>query len=171
MAEIVVRAFDRMTLGEPIAELEFAGRRGGEARLGVGERDAILRPLGAGERRRHFAEVERQRVGEDRVGRQAGAVEPLRLGVGLDQRDARRLAARSLEIGDRLRVDREQAAGRAVFRRHVGEGRAVGDRHRVEAGAVELDELADHALLAQHLGDGQHQVGRGDAFAQLAGAA
>ena len=38
-------------------------------------------------------------------------------------------------------------------------------------GAVELDELADHALLAQHLRDGQHQVGRGRALAQLAGAA
>ena len=28
-----------------------------------------------------------------------------------------------------------------------------------EAVAEELDELADHALLAQHLGDGEHQVG------------
>ncbi len=37
----------------------------------------------------------------------------------------------------------------------------------VEAGAEEFDELADHALLAQHLGDGEHQVGRGDAFLEL----
>ena len=37
-----------------------------------------------------------------------------------------------------------------------------------ETGAVELDELADNAVLAQTLGDGQHQVGRGDAFLQLA---
>ena len=36
-------------------------------------------------------------------------------------------------------------------------------------GAEELDELADHALLAQHLRDGQHEVGGGDAFRQLAG--
>ena len=35
----------------------------------------------------------------------------------------------------------------------------------VEAGAVEFDELADDALLAQHLRDGEHEVGRGDAFA------
>ena len=39
----------------------------------------------------------------------------------------------------------------------------------VEAGAEEFDELADHALLAQHLGDGEHQVGRGDALLELAG--
>ncbi len=62
----------------------------------------------------------------------------------------------------------KEAAGRAVFGGHVGEGRAVGDRHRVEAGPVEFDELADDALLAQHLGDGQHEVGRGDALAQFA---
>ncbi len=32
--------------------------------------------------------------------------------------------------------------------------RAVGDRQIEQAGAEELDELADHAALAQHLGDG-----------------
>jgi hypothetical protein len=35
--------------------------------------------------------------------------------------------------------------------------------------AVELDELADHAVLAQHLGDREHEVGRGRALGQLAG--
>ena len=34
-------------------------------------------------------------------------------------------------------------------------------------GAVELHELADHALLAQHLGDREHEVGGGDALASL----
>ncbi|MGY3295522.1 hypothetical protein ACVWWP_008589 [Bradyrhizobium sp. LM3.6] len=34
----------------------------------------------------------------------------------------------------------------------------------VEAGAEELDELADDAELAQHLRHCQHEVGRGDAF-------
>ena len=38
-----------------------------------------------------------------------------------------------------------------------------------DALAVELDELADDAVLAQHLGDGQHQVGGGGAGGQLAG--
>ncbi len=42
-------------------------------------------------------------------------------------------------------------------------------RQVVEAGAEELDELADHAALAQHLRDGEHEVGGGDAFLQLAG--
>ena len=38
-----------------------------------------------------------------------------------------------------------------------------------DAVAVELDELADHAVLAQHLGDRQHEVGGGGALGQLAG--
>jgi len=37
-----------------------------------------------------------------------------------------------------------------------------------EAGAEELDELADNALLAQHLCDDQHQVSSGGPFGQLA---
>ena len=40
---------------------------------------------------------------------------------------------------------------------------------RWQAVAEELDELADHAFLAQHLGDGEHEVGGGGAFRQLAG--
>jgi hypothetical protein len=41
----------------------------------------------------------------------------------------------------------------------------------IEAFAAIFDELADHALLAQHLGDSQHQVGRRRAFRQRAGEA
>jgi hypothetical protein len=39
----------------------------------------------------------------------------------------------------------------------------------VEPVAVEFDELAHHALLAQHLHDLQHEVGAGRAFDHLAG--
>ena len=69
----------------------------------------------------------------------------------------------------RVVVDREEAAGRAVFRRHVADGGAVGDREVGEAGAEKFDELADHAALAQHLRDGEHEVGRRHAFLELAG--
>jgi hypothetical protein len=72
------------------------------------------------------------------------------------------------QIGERLIVDREDAAGRAVFGRHVGDGAAIGHRKRGHALAVELDELPDHALLAKHLGDGEHQIGGGRALGHLA---
>ena len=67
------------------------------------------------------------------------------------------------QVGERLVVDREEADRRAVLGRHVGDRGAVGERQAREARAEELDELPDHALLAQHLGDGEHEVGRGRA--------
>ena len=148
--------------------LNSLGHRGDEAGLGVAEDHAVLRPLRTGERGGHLAEIELERIGKDRIGSETGAVGALRPGVGLDQSQPRRLAAGGLEVGQRLAVDREEAAGRAIFRGHIGDRGAIGDRHRIEARAVELDEFADHALLAQHLGDGQHQIGRGDPLAQFA---
>ena len=38
----------------------------------------------------------------------------------------------------------------------------------VETGAVELDEFIDHAFFAQHLCDGEHEVGGSDAFVEFA---
>ena len=66
-------------------------------------------------------------------------------------------------------VNREETTGGAVLRGHVGNSGAVGQWQVGQAIAVELDELAHHPLLAQHLRDREHQVGGGDAFAQLAG--
>ncbi len=196
VAEIVVAAFDRVTaaaragLGEILVErrrgdrrmqrehvlaaavgalVELLLHRHGEARLHVLERDAILRALRSRERRLDLRQLELEHVGEDRIGRRLGAVHALRLGIGGDQRDALGRAAGVAQIGDGLVVDREEAAGGAVFRRHVAERGAIRDRHAGEAGAEELDELADHAALAQHLRDGEHEVGGGDAFLELAG--
>ena len=98
----------------------------------------------------------------------AGAEQALRLGIGGNQRDAVGLAARGLEIIDGRGVDRKEAAGRAIFRRHVADGRLVRDRQMIQARAEEFHEFADHALLAQNLGHRQHQIGRGDAFLELA---
>ncbi len=60
-------------------------------------------------------------------------------------------------------VDREDRAGGPELRAHVADGGPVGERHLGHALAVELDELADDAVVAQHLGDGQDDVGRGRA--------
>ena len=92
----------------------------------------------------------------------------LRLRVGLDALELLGRAAGELEVAQRLGVDREDRAGRAELRRHVADRRPVGERQVGDPGAVELDELADDAVLAQHLGDGQHEVGGGRALAQLA---
>lgn len=93
----------------------------------------------------------------------------LLLGVRLDERDLLLGTAGELEVVQRLVVDREDRGGGAELGRHVADGGAVGEAGGRDALAVELDELADDAVLAQHLGDGEHQVGGGGAGGQLAG--
>ena len=170
MAEIVVRPSDLHPLLRRIAR--HAHDAGSEVRAegcgDVRQRNPILRPLWTGEGGLDGAEVELQRIGEDRIGRGSIAPEALRLAVRLDQLDPMLVTAGEAEIADGGGIDREEAAGRAVFRRHVGDGGAIRQRQVVKAGSEELDELAHHTLLAKHLGDGQHQIGRGDAFLQLA---
>ncbi len=56
----------------------------------------------------------------------------------------------------------------APYRCHVGDGGAVGQGQVGQAVAEEFHELAHHTPATQHFGDGQHQVGGGDAFTQLA---
>ena len=92
----------------------------------------------------------------------------MRFGIGLDQGDAFGIAASEAEVIERRATDREEAAGGAVLGRHVGDGRLIGERQSIEAGTEKLDKLADHALLAQHLRDGEHQIGGGRPFGQLA---
>ena len=93
----------------------------------VAQQHPVLRPLGPGERRLDRAHVELERVGEHRLGARRVAPQALRLAIGLDQLDPVGVAAGQLEIVERALVDREEAAGRAIFGRHVGDGRAVGD--------------------------------------------
>mmetsp|Transcript_6420 Transcript_6420/g.7198 ORF Transcript_6420/g.7198 Transcript_6420/m.7198 type:complete len:932 (-) Transcript_6420:12-2807(-) len=89
------------------------------------------------------------------------------LGVVHDAVDVRLAAARRLQVLDRLAVDREVADRRSVLGRHVGDRCAVRQREVAHAVAVELDELADNAELAQVLRDRQHQIRRRAAVAQL----
>ena len=134
----------------------------------LGEHDLVLRALRPGERWHNGAEIQFQRRGEDRLD---SGVDPeaLLLGVGLDQSDLRLFAAGQAQVVQCLVVDAEEAAGGAIFGRHIGQRRAVGQRQRRKAGAEIFDETPHNAVLAQHVGGGQHQIGGGDAFLQRAG--
>ena len=94
---------------------------------------------------------------------------PVCLGVVLDQLHLLVFTAGELEVVDGLLVDVEHRRGGAVFRGHVGNGRAVAEGQRGSAFAEELQPCADDFLLAQELGQRQHHVGGGDARLQLAG--
>ena len=167
MTEIEIVALNRIALRDVRRLLVFAGHRGGEAGGHGWQGDAPLGTLRTGHRGHDVGKIERQRFREYGIDRLGGAEQALRLGIGRNQLDAFGLAAGGLEIIDGRGVDREEAAGRAIFRRHVADGRLVRDREMVEAGAEEFNELTDHALLAQHLRHGQHQIGRSHAFLQL----
>ena len=151
------------------ALVELFLHRHRESGLHVPERDAVLRTLGPGERGLDLRQFELEDVGEDRVGRRLGAVEALRLAIGGDQRNLRGGPGGIGEIAQRIVVDREEAAGRAVFGRHVADGGAIGDREIGEARAEIFHELADHAALAQHLRDREHEIGGRHPFLELAG--
>ena len=91
------------------------------------------------------------------------------LGVGLHQFDLLVLAAGELEVVQGLLVDVEQRGGGAIFRRHVGDGGTVAHGQRRGAFAVELQIGGDDPLLAQELGQRQHDIGGGDARLGFAG--
>ena len=136
---------------------------------GLAQRDAVLRALRAGEAGLDGREVELERV---RVRRLVGALlveEALLLRVRLDELDELLRTAGELEVAERLLVDREDPARRAVLGRHVADRRAVGQRQVRQPAAEVLHELADDALLAQHLRHGQDEVGGRRALGQLAG--
>jgi hypothetical protein len=65
-------------------------------------------------------------------------------------------------------IDGEEAHGGAVLGRHVRNRRAVCEGELVEPVAEELDDLFDHASLAQRLRHGEHQVGGRGTLRQLA---
>ena len=141
-----------------------------EAAADLGQPHPVLRPARAGEARLDGAQVEVRDVGEARrLLLLAGAEQALLLGVRLDQLDQLVRAPRLAHVAERPVVHREDGGRRPELRRHVGDGGAVGDGQGAQAGAEELDELADDAAAAQELGDRQHQVGRGDARLQRAG--
>ena len=151
-------------LGGPLVEL----RKGLEERgVRIRERNPVLRALRPGDRRLDGAEVEIDLVRERRILGILVVEHALLARVGVHKLDRLGRPAGELQVAERLLVDREDRAGRAELRRHVADRRAVRQAQRVESGAEELDELGDDATLAEHLGDGQDEVGCRRAFGQL----
>ncbi len=139
-----------------------------EGLFGLGQGNPVLGAFRPGDAGHDLAQVELQGRGEDRVFGVGVVEHPLLAGVGVDQLDRLGRAAGQLQVAQRLGVDREDRAGRAELGRHVADRRPVGQPQGGQARPEELDELGDDPVLAQHLGHGEHQVGRGGALRQLA---
>ncbi len=136
-------------------------------RLHVREADLVVGAARARHGRDDRRQIQLERIRELRIPRAELAEQALRLRVGLDDRRPLR-AGRRAEIGDRLRVDGEDADGRAELRAHVRDGGAIGEREARDAIAVKLDELPDDSLVAQHPRHREDQVRRGRARWKLA---
>ena len=143
--------------------INFQLGAGGKGLGHIAERYAVLRAFRPGQAGFNGSHIQRQRAGEYRF---ISGLTPhaLRFRIGLYQCHLLFAAAGQAHIVKRYRIDREKAAGRAILRRHIGNRRAVRQRQRIEAIAVEFNKLTHNAVFTQHLGDRQDQVRRGNAF-------
>ena len=90
------------------------------------------------------------------------AEQPLGLAIGLHETHLRLVASRQTQIPQGGCVHREKAGRGPEFRGHVGYGGPVGHGQGVQAGSEEFHQRTHHALGAQQVGDGEHEVrGRG----------
>ena len=119
-----------------------------------------MRPLGAGDRRLDRGEVELEDLGELRVGVAVATEQPLLLRVALDEVHAV-ASAGQLQVAQGLVVHRPVRGGRTVLGTHVRERRPIRELERRAPVPEELDEPADHPVLAEHLREREDQVGRG----------
>ena len=159
----IVRRFSVAAVGHGL------GKERRKRALEVVEVDAVLRALRAGDSGDDGREIEIEVHAVCDVALRWHAPQALRLVVVLERLAVLVAAARAAQVGDGLLVNREEAHRRAVFGRHVGDGRAIHDRERLRAGAVELHKFSDDLCLAEHLRDVQHHVRRGDALGHCAG--
>ena len=128
--------------------------------------DAVLRALRAGDARDDGRKVKINDLGVvDRI-LLRDAPQALRLVVGLVGGDVFLLSSGGAEIVGAFGVDREEAHGRSVFGRHVGDGRTINDWQGGGARAEELDKLADDLGFAHQLRDGEREVRGGDTLAK-----
>ena len=171
MAEVIIRPFHRYAQISLIPWNTHGARRQilQEGRRGIAERHAILRPLRPRQGGFNRAEVKFQRIGKHRIGHAFLTEHALRLEVFARQVDAMFVTARQAQIFQRRVIHREEAAGRAIFGRHIADGRTIRERQMRQTRAEEFNKLADHALLAEHLRDRQHQIGSGDTFLHRTG--
>src|SRR5262249_61330948 len=96
--------------------------------LGIAQRNSLWRPRGPRQAGHHGREIEFQPVAVASLRGCRGMEHSLFLRVGFDELDERLRAAREAKVANRLGVYGENAASRAVFGGHVGDGGAVGKR-------------------------------------------
>ena len=119
---------ERLFIAAPrfaVAQLQFRRRF---KRFGnVGQCHAILRSFRPGQTRLDFTHIQRQRTGKHRL---ITGITPqaLNLRIGFHQFDLLVAAATEFHVTQGDVIHREESAGGTEFRRHIGNGGAVGQR-------------------------------------------
>ena len=72
------------------------------------------------------------------------------------------------QVVDGAFVNREEAHGRPVFGRHVGNRRPIGQWHGRQSRTKEFNKLRNHPFCSQQFGDAEHHVGRGGLLGEFA---
>ena len=139
-----------------------------ETLLGAIQLNAVLRALGSGDGGHDRGEVQLEVLGVDRLARRI-VPQTLNLGVCLDQCDSLFIPARQAQVVQSDVVNGEDGSSGAELRTHIADCGAVGQRHGGHALAIELDELPHHSVDAQHLGNGEHDIGGGGTGRNRAG--
>ena len=92
------------------------------------------------------------------------AKEALRLSVCLDQRHMLTVSPGKPKVVQCHVVDWEDRNRCTVFRRHVAQCCTIGNCQMLKTGSVKFNKLPHNPMLAKSLGNGEHEVCRGDAF-------
>lgn len=130
----------------------------------VSEFDAILRAFrsGNGTRNRRKIKLDDFRVVD--FARFRHAEKPLRLEIIAHDGDFLFVAPGEAQVVERFFVNREKAHRRAVFRSHVGNGRAIGERERCRAFAEKFDKFADDLRRAENFRHAERKIRGEHAF-------
>mmetsp|Transcript_2208 Transcript_2208/g.5228 ORF Transcript_2208/g.5228 Transcript_2208/m.5228 type:complete len:373 (-) Transcript_2208:195-1313(-) len=134
----------------------------------VGHVDTIVGTLGTSQGRNHSGEIEFE---HRRVGWRGSALlaeHALRTGVCLHPGNTFSVAVCLTEIADGYFVRGKETHRGTIFRSHVGQRGTIGQRDMRGTRTEELDKLANHAVFAQGLGDGEHKIRRGATGGQFA---
>src|SRR5262249_52121058 len=112
--EIEIFSLDRKALLRLAGLAVLGAKRGLKAGPNCAKGNTPLGPLRPGHGWLDFFEFEFEHIGEDGVRAVFRPKQALRLRIGLDERHPCLRARRGCEIAERLRIDREETAGRAI---------------------------------------------------------
>merc|ERR1719469_225698 len=89
--------------------------------------------------------------------------------IFLDHLDMVLISAGQSHAVNRVGINGEVSHGRTVLGGHVSDSRAIGEGEVLSAGSMELHELANDSTFAEHLDNGQSQIGSRYVLGHLTG--